>query len=270
MLIKNRQHDQIYIICAKNSYQYVPYPKLTVITVAFNASKTLERCINSVLSQQYDNIEYILIDGGSTDDSALIFEQYRDRIDVLISEPDNGLYDAMNKGIALATGDVIGMLNADDFYADESVLSEIAQAFTTGTIDAVYADLDYIDETDKVVRKWCAGRYTHGLFNYGWMPPHPTFYCKRELYRTLNHYSLNYGTAADYELMLRFIHINKIKLVYIERILVKMTVGGVSNSSLQNRLNSLRHDLRAMRHNGIKMPYISLLMKPLRKLKQFL
>jgi glycosyltransferase len=247
----------------------VLYPKITIITVAFNAAKTLERCIQSVIAQQYDNIEYIIIDGASADNSAQIFEKYRNRIDALVSEPDNGLYDAMNKGINLANGDVIGLLNADDFYADGNVLTEIAHTFATTDIDAVYADLDYIDYADRVVRKWRAGKYRHGLFNYGWMPPHPTFYCKREFYQKLNSYSLNYGTAADYELMLRFIHINKIRLYYIEKILIKMTVGGVSNSSISNRLNSLRHDLRAMRHNGIKFPYISLILKPLRKFKQF-
>lgn len=244
-------------------------PKISIITVVFNSQKTIERCINSVLQQKFKNIEYIIIDGGSTDDTCQIIDNYRENIDVFISKPDNGIYDAMNKGIALATGDVVGIVNADDFFADSNVLEDVAKVFAEQNTEILYGDLDYIDSNDKVIRKWRSGKYSKGLFNWGWMPPHPTFYCKRSLFDKLGVYKLEYGSAGDYELMLRFIHLNNIEAYYLNRVLIKMVIGGISNKSLGNRVNAMRFDLKAMKNNKIFLPMVTILFKPLRKVAQF-
>ena len=244
-------------------------PKISIITVVFNAQNTIERCINSVFGQKYKNVEYIIIDGGSTDNTCRIIENYREKIDVFISEPDKGIYDAMNKGLALATGDVIGTINADDFFADDNVLYDIARVFSEQNTQILYGDLDYIDPSDKVIRKWRSGRYSRGMFNWGWMPPHPTFYCKKSLFDKLGVYKLDYGSAGDYELMLRFIHLNNIDAYYLNKVLIKMVVGGVSNKSLGNRVQAMRFDLKAMRNNNIFLPMVTILFKPIRKIAQF-
>lgn len=243
--------------------------KISLITVTYNAEKTISRCIQSVIDQKFTNIEYIIIDGGSTDDTIQIINQYARDISYFISESDNGIYDAMNKGIKLASGDIIGMLNADDFFSDIDILHTIANKFTTDDVDIVYGDLDYIDARGNTVRKWRSKVYQHGIFNWGWMPPHPTFYCKRNLFCILGVYSLDYGTAADYELMLRYMHLNRIRSLYIKKVMVKMSIGGASNKSLSNRVKGLLHDLKAMRNNGIKAPVLTLLLKPLRKIIQY-
>jgi len=244
-------------------------PRISIITVAFNAQNTIERCINSVLRQKFKNFEYIIIDGGSTDNTCKIISNYRNNIDVFISEPDNGIYDAMNKGIALATGDVVGTVNADDYYADDDVLNSIAKVFAGQDTSILYGDLDYVDQSHKIIRKWRSGTYSRGMFNWGWMPPHPTFYCKKILFDRLGAYKLDYGSAGDYELMLRFIHLNNINAYYLNKVLIKMVIGGVSNKSLNNRVQAMRFDLKAMRDNNIRLPMVTILFKPLRKLAQF-
>jgi glycosyltransferase involved in cell wall biosynthesis len=243
--------------------------KISLITVVFNAQNTIEKCLNSVMRQKFNNIQYIVIDGGSTDNTVNIINKYRQNIDVFVSETDNGIYDAMNKGIALATGDIIGTLNADDYLADDEVLSDVAEAFASHKISILYGDLDFIDPNGKVVRKWRSGRYRSGMFNRGWMPPHPTFYCKRELFEKLGSYKLDYGSAADYELMLRYIHAYKINAHYLNKVIIKMFIGGVSNKSISNRVKALRFDLKAMQNNGIRFPLITVMLKPLRKIAQF-
>lgn len=243
--------------------------KISVITVVHNAQNTIERCITSVLRQQSVHIQYIIIDGGSTDNTLKIIDKYRDRLDVLVSEPDKGIYDAMNKGIALASGDVIGTLNADDYYPDEHILNEVKQAFCSENACIVYGDLDYIDQRNKIIRKWRSGKYKSGMFNSGWMPPHPAFFCKRVLFEQLGAYDLDYGSAADYELMLRFIHHHKTNAVYLNKVMVKMAMGGVSNRSIGNRFKAMRNDLKAMRNNHIWCPLVTIFLKPLRKVSQF-
>jgi len=244
-------------------------PKISIITVVYNAQNTIERSINSVLGQNFKNIEYIIVDGGSTDGTREIIENYREKINGFISEPDKGIYDAMNKGIALATGDVIGTINADDYFADNDVLYNIAKVFAEQDTAILYGNLDYIDINDKIVRKWRSGKYSKGMFNWGWMPPHPTFYCKKSLFEKLGVYKLDYGSAGDYELMLRFIHLNDISAYYLNMVLIKMVVGGVSNKSLSNRVQAMRFDLKAMRNNNIFLPMVTILFKPLRKIAQF-
>lgn len=244
-------------------------PKISIITVAYNAQNTIERCITSVLGQSFKNIEYILIDGGSTDNTTGIINKYGRNIDVVVSEPDLGVYDAMNKGISMATGDIIGTINADDFFADDSVIYHIAKVFTELDTDILYGDLDYIDPNDRIIRKWRSGKYKKGMFNWGWMPPHPTFYCKKKLFSDLGVYKLDYGSAGDYELMLRFIHQNNISVYYLNKVLVKMVIGGLSNKNFSNRVEAIRFDLKAMKNNNIFLPMVTILFKPLRKIAQF-
>jgi glycosyltransferase involved in cell wall biosynthesis len=245
--------------------------KISVITVCFNSAKTIEDTIQSVLSQDYPNVEYIIVDGGSKDATLDIVKKYSANISHFISEPDKGIYDAMNKGIALATGDVVGILNSDDVYYDSQVLSHISKAFEVTNADAVYGDLVYVasNNLEKVTRVWKSKPYTEGAFLKGWMPPHPTFYVKKSCYNQLGNYSLKLKSAADYELMLRFIHKYKISLAYIPKTLVKMRVGGESNVSLKNRLRANKEDRMAWKMNGLKPHFYTLFLKPLSKLKQF-
>ncbi len=243
--------------------------KISLITVAYNAENTIGRCVDSVIAQNYKNIEYIIIDGGSTDNTIQIIKSYKEGVSVFISEPDAGIYDAMNKGIKLATGDIVGTLNADEFFAADDVLSTVATAFAQQNADITYGDLDYVDADDKVFRKWRSTAYKPGMFNYGWMPPHPTFYCKRIFFSTFGDYSLEFGTAADYEFMLRLMHLNGLNAVYIKKVLVKMKIGGISNKSFNNRVQGSLFDLKAMRNNGIWLPVVTILLKPLRKITQY-
>lgn len=244
--------------------------KISLITVTFNAERTIERCVQSVINQSYPNIEYIIIDGNSTDNTGQIISKYSSHLQAFISEPDEGVYDAMNKGIKIATGDIIGMLNADDFFADDDILLKVADAFKQRSIQILYGDLDYVNAAGKVIRKWRSGNYAKGAFNWGWMPPHPTFYCKKELYDKYGFYSLDYGTAADYELMSRFMVKNNINASYFQRVMVKMQIGGKSNKSLSNRVKASLNDYRAMKVNGISIPWVVVLLKPLRKIPQYI
>ena|ERR1700760_4390256 len=245
--------------------------KISLITVAYNAQDTIESCITSVLRQRSRNIQYIVIDGGSSDNTTQIINKYKDKIDIFITEPDHGIYDAMNKGIALATGDIIGTLNADDFFADDDILNNVITVFAEQNNNILYGDLDYIDQNGKTIRKWRSAKYKKGMFNWGWMPPHPTFYCRKVLFDKLGAYKLDYGSAADYELMLRFIHTksNRSHIYYLDKVMVKMMVGGISNKSFGNRVKAIGNDLKAMRNNGIFLPAATIIFKPLRKILQF-
>ena len=244
--------------------------KISIITVAFNAERTIRRCIHSVFNQDYANLEYIIIDGGSSDNTLNVLAEYKEKISVLISEPDDGIYDAMNKGIALAQGQAIGMLNADDYFAGINVISKIAALFLAENPDVVYGDLDYVSPAGKIIRKWRSGYYHSDRFNRGWMPPHPTFYCSVSLYKNFGLYRIDYGTAADYELMLRFMYRQHVSISYLPAVIVKMEIGGASNKSVINRVKVLLHDFKAMRTNNIRFPLIALFLKPLRKMSQYL
>ena len=243
--------------------------KVSIITVSYNSEKTIEDTIQSVISQDYQDIEYIIIDGASSDATKSIIDNYKTDISCFISEPDAGIYDAMNKGINASKGDLIGILNSDDVYSNSFVVSDMVNAL--GSSDAVYADLVYVDfnNLDKVKRVWKSGRFKKGAFYFGWMPPHPTFFVKKECYLNFGLYALSLRSAADYELMLRFIHKNNIKLSYLPEIIVKMRVGGVSNISLKNRILANREDKKAWKINNIRPKAFTFFLKPLRKLSQF-
>lgn len=244
--------------------------KISIITVSFNSDKTIEDTLKSVVNQDYKDIEYIIIDGGSTDKTLDIVEQYKANIALVISEKDKGIYDAMNKGVARATGDVIGILNSDDFYVDHHVISKIAEEFKA-SVDGVYADLVYVDpiNTEKITRTWHSGSYKQGAFLKGWMPPHPTFFVRKSVYEKFGAYSLQLRSAADYEFMLRVIHKQKIKLAYLPEIVVRMRAGGASNASIKNRLKANKEDRLAWEMNGLRPNPLTFIRKPLSKVLQF-
>lgn len=244
--------------------------KVTIITVVLNNRECIAGAIESVLCQDYPNIEYIVIDGCSTDGSLEIIKRYEDKISKIISEPDRGIYDALNKGILLANGEVIGFLHADDFFSDSKVISKIVALFDANT-DAVYGDLEYVQSTDtnKVFRKWRSGLYHKKSFLYGWMPPHPTFYVRSEMYKKFGLFDLQFRSAADYEIMLRFIYKHHIRLKYLPEVLVKMRIGGQSNRSIKNRIKANIEDKSAWAVNGLTPRFYTLWLKPLRKIFQF-
>jgi len=245
--------------------------KISIITVSYNSEETIEDTITSVLGQTHQNLEYIIIDGASKDGTMDIVNRYADKISTVLSEPDKGIYDAMNKGVQASTGDIIGILNSDDFYADEHVIADIANKIHNDNTEACYADLVYVDreEVEKVVRKWEAGAYELGAFRKGWMPPHPTFFLSKKAYSDHGTYNLELRSAADYELMLRMLHKHEMKVTYLPRIITKMRTGGQSNISLSNRIKANKEDRRAWKINGLKPGPLTLYRKPLSKISQY-
>ncbi len=246
--------------------------KISIITVCYNSAATIADTILSISKQTYPNIEYIVVDGLSKDNTVEIIQKNEGVISKWISEKDNGIYDAMNKGIAMATGDVIGILNADDVYADNNVLDDVMNAFNDETISGVYGDLKYVQQNDlsKVIRFWKSGTYRPGKFLEGWMPPHPTFYVRKKVYDEFGVFRTDMPSASDYEFMLRVIHVKGIKLAYIPKVFVLMREGGLSNRSFQHRLNANRDDRRAWTVNDVQPKFYTLLMKPLSKILQFI
>lgn len=226
--------------------------KISIITVVRNNKETIQSAINSVLSQTYNNIEYIIIDGGSTDGTVDIIKEYQDKVSVFISEPDKGIYDAMNKGIALSSGDVIGILNSDDFYIDEFVIDKVAKELERN-IDCLYADLVYVrsENLNKVVRYYDSSRFTPLKFAYGWMPAHPTFFVKKDIYNKYGVFRTDLKIAADFDLMVRFLYTNKLTYSYIQEPIVKMRIGGVSTSLSSIWINNIEV-LRVCKDNGVK------------------
>jgi glycosyltransferase involved in cell wall biosynthesis len=244
---------------------------ITLITPVWNNADTIGHCLRSIKNQT-TACQHILVDGGSTDGTLEIIEQHKAPDAILISEPDQGMYDAINKGLKRATGDIVGVLNADDFYAADDILEKVAAAFSDPTVDASYGDLLYVDreDTGKVIRTWRSGAYRREKFYAGWMPPHPTFYLRRRLYQKHGGYRLDLGSAADYELMLRMLLKYKANAAYIPQVLVHMRNQGMSNASLSNRLKANRNDRRAWRVNGIRPRPWTLVAKPLGKIRQWL
>lgn len=245
--------------------------KVSVITVCFNAASTICDTIESVLSQNYPEIEYIVVDGASTDGTVDIVRSYGKRITKFISEPDDGIYDAMNKGIKLAEGDIVAILNADDFYVDSSVISKIVKTFQKSGADIVYGDIVIVDpnNTARVVRYWKAGEYRPGSFKWGWHPPHPAFFVKRDIYKRYGVFDLEFKrVAADYEIMVRFMERYGVKSTYLPEVLVKMRAGGKSTKNFWNILIGNWESYRALKKNNIKINPLFLFLKPMRKLLQ--
>lgn len=246
--------------------------KVSIITVVYNGENFIKDCIESILTQDYPQIELIVIDGASTDTTVQIIQSYGNKIHHFISEPDNGMYDALNKGIKLATGDIIGALNADDTLATQTILTEIVTFFKQTKADGIYGNLNYVSAKNpaQIVRKWRTKQHVNKDFIVGWMPAHPTLYLKKELFNKYGDYSLNYGTAGDYELMLRFLYKFKIRALFFNKLIVNMRTGGVSNSSLKQRYLALINDYNAAKHNTISIPLITIVLKKLSKITQFL
>jgi glycosyltransferase involved in cell wall biosynthesis len=244
--------------------------KVTIITATFNSANTVKDTLQSVVFQDYPSIEHIIIDGLSKDETLSIIETFP-HINSCISEPDKGLYDAMNKGISLATGDIIGILNSDDFYTHPKVLSNVVSLMEKTGAAILYADLEYVHpmQTSKVVRCWKAGAYQSDCFLHGWMPPHPTLFVRREVYEQYGGFNLNLQFSADYELMLRFIHRYGLAPEYLPEVIVRMRTGGVSNSSFKNRWKANREDKLAWSLNGIQPHIYTTWLKPFLKIRQY-
>ena len=240
--------------------------KISVVVPVFNDVR-VSRALNSVLSQQHEHeLELIVVDAGSTDGTLEVLERYRKRISVLVSEPDKGIYDGMNKGIGMATGDVVGILNADDQYSDPLVLRDVMAAFSRDDVDACYGDLVYTNEAKEVVRYWKGG--DRRSWRLGWMPPHPTFFVRRRVYEQYGAFDLRYPISADYELMLRLMLKHGIEVKYLGRVLVNMAPGGNSGGSLSTIVKANLEVARAWRKNGLRGRMLAPVLKPARKLPQ--
>lgn len=246
--------------------------KISLITVTYNSARYLQNAIQSVYNQDYPDIEYIIVDGGSTDETLSIIEQNAGCITKWISEKDKGMYDAINKGMKMATGDVIGILNSDDMLASQNIISKIAACFKELKVDSLFGDLLYVEaeETSKVHRYWKGMPYNRKSFKWGWMPAHPTFYVRREIVEQLGGYETHYFSAADFELMTRYLYKHRISAIYLPELIVKMRKGGMSNGSFKKRFRANRRDYLALKRNEVPFPFVVSLMKPLRKLPQYL
>ncbi len=244
----------------------VATPTVSLVTVAYNAAQTIEDTLRSVAAQTYRSLEHIVVDGGSSDATTRIAGCYAKRIAVLISEPDEGIYHAMNKGLRHCSGDVVGFLNADDLFVHEDVVRRIAGVFADSAVEACYADLVYVDRRNpaKVIRYWKSTPYREGLFKKGWVPPHPTFFVRRSVYERLGGYDTSYRLAADYELITRFMYRHHIVTAYIPEVLVKMRMGGATNRSIGNIVKQNAEIWRAARGNGIGLSAFTFVLSKLK------
>ncbi|MBC8034538.1 MAG: glycosyltransferase [Chitinophagaceae bacterium] len=245
--------------------------KISIITVSCNSASTIRDTLECVAAQNYPFLEHIIIDGGSSDNTLDIIKEF-EHVARVVSEKDNGLYDAMNKGLSIASGDIIGILNSDDVYTETSVLSKVAAMFQSSGAMTVYGDLQYVKQEDpnKVIRYWKSGPYKMSSFYYGWMPPHPAFFVKKEVYDKVGYFSTGLRSAADYEIMLRILVRHKYSAAYLPEVLVKMRMGGLSNNSLINRIKANIEDRKAWKLNEMNPYFFTLYLKPLRKTLQFL
>lgn len=242
--------------------------KISIITISFNAKATIEKTLKSVANQSYNNIEHIIVDGGSKDNTIDICNSFS-HISKTISEPDKGVYDAFNKGLRLATGDIIGFLNADDTFYNKNSIQDIADAFNQNRVDIVYGNLDYINGKGTVIRNWRSQSYKKGLIKQAWMPAHPTFYCKKDVYDRLGGYNDSFKIAGDFELCLRFLEINNILSFYLDKKLVKMLTGGISNSGLKSKWVIYKEEIRAFKINNVSINSFLFFIYKFKKLKQF-
>ena len=245
--------------------------KISIITICKNSASTIESTIKSVINQSDQSFEYIIVDGCSNDSTLEIIEQYKSKVDKFVSEPDSGLYDAMNKGIELAEGEIIGFINSDDYYVNEKVIENIRHSFIDSGADSVYGDIQYVDKDnpDKVIRNWVAGKYNIKKFFFGWMPPHPSFFVKSQIYKKFGKFNLRLRFSADYELMLRFLLKHRISAYYFPQCVIKMRIGGQNNKSLKNRLKANYEDRLAWKINKLKGGFLASAMKPVSKIHQY-
>jgi glycosyltransferase involved in cell wall biosynthesis len=236
---------------------------ITLITVTYNSKLTLIDTIKSVVSQSYPDIEYVVIDGASSDGTREILKSYGNKISKIISEPDNGIYDAMNKGIKFAIGDIIGILNSDDYFHDNYVVEKIAEAFEDENVDAVYGDVQFVHpgNLEKVVRYYSSKKFNVNKFKYGYMPAHPSFYVRRKFFEQFGYYSEDYQIAADFELLLRFLYQHKLRCKYLEMPFVTMRTGGMSTKSLKSNIILNNEILRACKENGVKTNLVNIYSK---------
>ena len=244
--------------------------KVSIITATYNSSSTIIDTLNSLEQQTYYDIEYIIIDGASKDNTLDVINNNCTRVATVISEPDKGIYDALNKGINAATGDIVGFLHSDDLFAYPDAVKDIVNTITKNNTDAVYADLQYVnkDNIDSVVRFWKSGEYNVHKLNKGWMPPHPTFYMKRSCYERFGLFDLSFKIAADYDSLLRYLYLNKISMSYLPKVTIKMRVGGASNRDLKNIILKTKEDIRALKNS--RVPWIqALAIKNISKIPQF-
>ena len=243
--------------------------KISIVTPVFN-DRRVARALDSILAQEHGHeLELVVVDAGSTDGTTAVLERYRDSITTLISERDDGIYDGMNKGIRHSTGDVVGILNADDRYADEFVLRHVTDALADESADACYGNLVYVNDDDEVARYWKSGNPSSAKWYRGWMPPHPTFFVRRRVYERYGVFDLGFPIAADYELMLRLFLKARISVRYIDRVLVRMALGGESNGSVSNIIRANAEVARAWRRNDLRGGFLVPFLKPASKIFQF-
>ena len=247
--------------------------KISIITVVYNNERTIKDALESVLGQSYRDIEYVIIDGKSKDNTVTIIDEYTDKLGYFISEKDNGLYDAMNKGIQAATGDVIGILNSDDLYQDFDVIADVMEQFNNdSTLDILYGNLVYVksDDVNKIVRNWKCKPYYNRFFENGNVPPHPALFVKKSVYDKVGLFNLDYKLAADYELMLRMLKKYDFKIKYIDRLIVKMRLGGATNQSYKNIINQNKEIVRSWKDNSLKAPFYLMPVRIFKRLIQFI
>lgn len=245
--------------------------KVSIITATYNSSNTIIDTLKSLENQSYLDIEYIIIDGASKDNTLEIIKKYSTKVSKIISEPDKGIYDALNKGIENSTGDIIGFLHSDDIFAYSNAIEDLVNILINEQSQAIYADLEYVskENTSNVVRRWVSGNYKHSNLKKGWMPPHPTFFMKRSLYKKYGNFDLNFKISADYDSLLRYLWLHNISVSYLPKVVTKMRVGGESNRSFLNILKKTKEDILVLKKNNIFWIY-PLLMKNLSKLPQFI
>lgn len=244
--------------------------KVSIITCCYNRVNTIRGAIESVLTQDYPNIEYIVIDGASNDGSLEVINEYRDRISVIVSEPDHGMYEAINKGIRLATGDIVALVHSDDFLYDDHVVSDVVKEFERSQADFLYADGLFVDadNTDRVVRNWIGGNYKRGKVKFGWLPLHPTCYIKRSIIELLGQYDETYKMAADTDFLIRYLYEARLQVTYLHRYVVRMRMGGMSTD--RSRMKAMwKEDIAIMRKHGFS-PVPTKLMKMMWKVPQFI
>jgi glycosyltransferase involved in cell wall biosynthesis len=247
--------------------------KISIITVVYNNERTINDALVSVLGQTYKDVEYVIIDGNSSDKTVQIINNFKDRLGYFISEKDAGIYDAMNKGVLAATGDVIGILNSDDLYQDATVIESVMNQFIQNpTLDIVYGDLVYVknDNVDKVVRNWISNPYYKNFFENGNVPPHPSLFVKKSVYEKAGLFDLNFKLAADYEFMLRIFKKHNFKSKYINKVIVKMRLGGATNQSFSNIKKQNIEILKAWKHNQLKVPFLLMPLRIIKRLIQFI